>query len=186
MRRRGLHHPPPFRLPFFTVLPGVFLFVQLLPGTPLAFLTVRILSLLSFLRFLPFFLLRPYSPPYLRISLFLSLPFILPLCSFHPHTAYLIHEPRDPPRERTLTSTPLNNDTRVFFACVTLSARRRRRRCEISSRTRRGGQRKKEAKAKGGLREVGSHRHPRAARLVPVREGRLRYFFSGVNYKTRE
>lgn len=32
----------------------------------------------------------------------------------------------------------------------------------------------------------GSHHHPRAARLVPVREGRLRYFFSGVNYKTRE
>ena len=55
-----------------------------------------------------------------------------------------------------------------------------------------GGQRKRKAnvkakaKAKGGAQEASSHLYPRAARLVPVGEGRLRYFFSGVNYKTRE
>lgn len=52
---------------------------------------------------------------------------------------------------------------------------------------RRGGG---EAKSAVGLGERGEREakglHPRAGRLVPVGEGRLRYFFSGVNYKMRE
>lgn len=175
MRRRGLHHPPPLPphtrppspLLFFTVPLVLFHFVQFLSSPSFSLgpsLAAYILSRLSFFRFvfLPFFLPRSYSPPYLRISLFLSLPFILPLCFFHPHTVFLIlRATRGPPKAdttpRTLTCTPLNHDTRVFFACVTLSTWRRRRRSEISSRTWRSEEEegKRKGKSKGEGRSAG-------------------------------
>lgn len=130
MRRRGLHHPPPPSLP----LPSPLL------SSPSALLAARILSRLSFHRFvfLPSFLSfsdfvsSPPPPSYLRISLFLSLPFILPLRarppparSFHPRT--VSHPPR-PIRRADYSPdfdlpVPLNNDTRVFFARVTPDTR---------------------------------------------------------------